>query len=34
MDVENKFMLPVGNCDKLGDWGWHTHTAMYKIDKQ
>ena len=19
--------------DKLGDWDWHIHTAMYKIDK-
>ena len=19
--------------DKLGDWDWHIHTAMYKTDK-
>ena len=35
MDVENKFMSTgdkVGEMDKLGDWDWHIHTTIYKID--
>ena len=22
----------VGGSDKLGDWDWHRHTTIYKID--
>ena len=33
-DVENKFMVTSGErvVEGLGDWGWHMHTAIYKID--
>ena len=35
-DVENKRMVTRGKVgwgmDKLGDWGWHIHTTVYKID--
>ena len=34
-DVENKFMVTKGERggrDKLGDWDWHMHTIIYKID--
>ena len=29
-DVENKLMV-MGGC-KLGDWDWHIHATIYKID--
>ena len=29
--VENKLMVTKGG-DKLGDWDWHIHTTVYKID--
>ena len=34
-DVENKhgYQGERGG-DKLGDWDWHTHTTIYKIDNQ
>ena len=34
-DVENKLMVTKGGRggrDKLGDWDWHMHTTIYKID--
>ena len=33
-DVENKLMVTRGKWgkDKLGDWDWHIHTSIYKID--
>ena len=35
-NVENKLWLPKGDVwggwDELGDWHWHIHTIMYKID--
>ena len=34
-DVENKLMVTMGERrgkDKLGDWDWHIHTTIYKID--
>ena len=34
-DTENKFMVIRGKGgarDKLGNWDWHIHTIMYKID--
>ena len=24
----------MGGSDKLGDWDWHTHTTIYKLDNQ
>ena len=35
-DVENKLMVTKGargGRDKLGDWDWHIHTTIYKINK-
>ena len=35
VDVENKCMDTKGEkvgWDELGDWNWHIHTIMYKID--
>ena len=32
-DVENKIMVTKeGEGDKLGDWNYHIHTTIYKID--
>ena len=33
-NVENKLMVTTGKRggDKLGDWHWHIHTTIYKID--
>ena len=36
-DIENKHGLLGGKAEaegreKLGDWDWHTHTAIYKTD--
>ena len=34
-DVENKLMVTKGEKggrNKLGDWDWHIHTTIYKID--
>ena len=36
-DAENKLMVTTGGKwgrDKLGDWDWHIHTTIYKIDNQ
>ena len=33
--VENKLMVTKGErrgSDKLGDWDWHVHTTIFKID--
>ena len=34
-DVENQLVVgrKVGR-DKLGDWSWHIHTTIYKIDNE
>ena len=32
---KSSLWLPKGKCggsDKLGDWDWHIHTTIYKID--
>ena len=34
-DVKNKLMVTKGERwgrDKLGDWEWHIHTTIYKMD--
>ena len=34
-DVENKLMVTKrerGGRDTLGDWDWHVHTTIYKLD--
>ena len=32
-DIENKLMVTKREGgDKLGDWDWHIHTTIYKID--
>ena len=33
-DVENKLMVTSSwvEMDKLGDWDWHIHTTIYKVD--
>ena len=35
-DVKTNVQLPRGKreMEKLGDWDWHIHTAIYKIDNQ
>ena len=35
-DIENKHSYQRGKVgrDKLGDWDWHIHTTIYKIDNQ
>ena len=33
--LENKLMVTKGvtrGWDELGEWDWHTHTTIYKID--
>ena len=33
-DTENKFMVTSGVTKEreLGDWNWHIHSTIYKID--
>ena len=34
-DLENKLIVTrLGGRDRLGDWDWHVHTAIFKTDNQ